>query len=160
MKPRMVLYGLCAAVVSAACAPADCTAVNRAHAAVRPGMSLGAALLETEKHQVPDIDWFVRAGDASVPTVQISKQPFRIRVYDRPTRVGDLSDSIPYIETGYGSRQEFEAAVAEAVTKLSAYREFHVSMGCLRGGLDRKEFTITATQGTVRAVSPIEHVSF
>ena len=154
------------------CEPQDCSRVTQAHASIKPGMTFVEAVTSSEAAQLPDLEWIVRSEEPDLPQFEISKQPYRIRLYSRPRQAGpvqasgrvqpkDLILDPPYQESGYSSRSDFLQALSAQPVSLAQNRTVSVTMRCLRGGIDMEVFTIRfGPGGTVERVSPVEHVRF
>jgi len=150
------------ALLLIACEPTDCSRVEKAHQSVKEGMAFHEVVATTEAAQMPDLDWIVTGEDDKLPRFEISKQPYRIRFYARPFQPGrDMSDTVPYVEHGYGTREEFLRAVVAESNAFTRHSTVRFAMHCLRGGSDIEEFTVTLSpSGTVASVSTVEHVAF
>ncbi len=160
LRPNSYLP-LLAVFALVSCEPADCSRVIQAHAAVHPGMTLVDAVTAMEAAQLPDLDWAVSSTDPALPRFEISKQPYRLRFYSRPSQKNDLGHDLPYEEVGLGSRAEFREALVSKADILGRYREVIVTMGCLHGGVDRETFTLSIDPNArVQKVSPVAHVRF
>lgn len=148
-------------VAALGCERRDCSRVVAAHGAVKPGMTLVEAIAITEAAQLPDLEWIVRSSDSGVPPFEVSREPYRIRFYNRPRQQHDGVNAPPYQESGYGSRSEFLAALNASSDRLAGHRRIEITMRCVRGGLNWEVFTIElGPDEKIVQVSGIEHVRF
>ena len=152
-----------AVAVAAACGSGDRTAGVKAHATVKAGMPVWAALDAIEQAQLPDISFSASGKDCSHPGVEVGRKagPRFLRVLRKEMDPKYPVSGHAYVEEGFASRDEFTKALQARVGLFTACKSVVVFLGRYQGWGNADGFEIAVDQqGVITNVSPLKELSY